>query len=114
MSEKKHSGENTAGVTVQIRLVPLNVDKEEETKTATISVWVDDAQKGTLDNLRVLELPMISKLELEGETLVLNKIKLINTIIHPKDQPRDPRRTAIKKGVLCCTVCDVKSPTKPL
>ena len=27
---------------------------------------------------------MISKLELEGETFVLNKIKLLNTIFHPK------------------------------
>ena len=60
------------------------MDEEEETKTATISVHVDDTEKGTPDNLRELKLPMISKLELEGETFVLNKIKLINTIFHPK------------------------------
>ena len=68
MSEKKHSGENTTGVTVQIRFVPLKTGEEGEVKTATISVRVDDAMKGTPDNLRELELPMISKLELEGLT----------------------------------------------
>ena len=47
-------------------------------------VRVDDAQKGTPDNLRELELLMITKLELEGETFVLNKMKLINTIFHLK------------------------------
>ena len=69
---------------MQIRFVPIKVEDEEETKTTNISVRVDDAQKGTPDNLRVLDLPMISKLELEGETFGLNKIKLINTIFHPK------------------------------
>ena len=84
MSAKKHSGENSAGITVQIRFVPLKMDEDDEPKTATISVRVDDKEKGTPDNLRELKLPMISKLELEGETFVLNKIKLINTIFHPK------------------------------
>ena len=84
MSEKKHSGENVAGVTVQMRFVPLKAEENEDAKTAKISVRVDDTEKGTPDNLRELELPMISKLELEGETFVLNKIKLINTIFHPK------------------------------
>ena len=84
MSDKKHSGENVAGITVQIRFVPLKADDDDEVKTAKISVRVDDTQKGTPDNLRELEIPMISKLELEGETFVLNKIKLINTIFHPK------------------------------
>ena len=83
MSEK-HSGENTAGVTVQIRFVPLKVENEKERRTAKISVLVDDEKKGTPDNIRSLELPMICKLELEGETFVLNKIKLTNTIFHPK------------------------------
>jgi hypothetical protein len=32
----------------------------------------------------MLELPMITKLEREGETFVLNKIKLMNTIFYPK------------------------------
>ena len=88
MSEKKHSGENIAGVTVQIRFVPLKTDDDDEPKMATISVRVDDNEKGTPDNLRELKLPMISKLELEGETFVLNKIKLINTIFHPKGWTR--------------------------
>ena len=84
MSEKKHSGENIAGVTVQIRFVLLKTDEDDKPKTATISVSVNDKEKGTPDNLRELKLPMISKLELEGEAFVLNKIKLINTIFHPK------------------------------
>ena len=84
MSDKKHSGENVAGVTVQMRFVPLKTDDDEDAKMATISVRVDDTEKGTPDNIRELKLPMISKLELEGETFVLNKIKLINTIFHPK------------------------------
>ena len=84
MSEKKHSGENRTGVTVQLRFVPLKKDEDEEEKNVTISVLVDDKQKGTPDNIRELELPMIRKLELEGETFVLNKIKLINTIFQPK------------------------------
>ena len=67
-----------------MRFVPLKVDEENKPKTAKISVLVDDSMKGTPDNLRTLELPMISKLELEGETFVLNKIKLTNTIFHPK------------------------------
>jgi len=49
MSERNHSGENTAGVTVQIRSVPLKVEDEEETKTTKISVRIDDAQKCTPD-----------------------------------------------------------------
>ena len=84
MSDKKHSGENVAGVTVQMRFVPLKTDDDEDAKMATISVRVDDTEKGTPDNIRELKLPMISKLELEGETFVLNKIKLINTIFHLK------------------------------
>ena len=49
-----------------------------------ISVLVDDAQIGTPDNIRELELLMIQKLERKGETFVLNKIKLINTIFQKK------------------------------
>ena len=81
---EKHSGENTAGVTVQIRFVPLKVENETERRTAKISVLVDDEKKGMPDNIRSLELPMIGKLERKGETFVLNKIKLMNTIFHPK------------------------------
>ena len=84
MSEKKHAGENAAGITVQIRFVLLKMCEDDKPKMATISVRVDNNKKGTLDNIRELKLPVISKLELEGETFVLNKIKLINTIFHPK------------------------------
>ena len=84
MSKKKHSGENMAGITVQIRFIPLKMHKDDEPKMATISVRVDNNKKGTPDNIRELKLPVISKLELEEEIFILNKIKLINTIFHPK------------------------------
>ena len=84
MSKTKHSGENVAGVTVQMRFIWLKTDDDEERRTATILVRVDDTQKGTPNNLHELELLIITKLELEGETFVLNKINLINTIFHPK------------------------------
>ena len=85
MSEKKYAGENAAGITTQIRFLPLKICKDDEPKMATISVRIDENEKGTPDNIRELKLPVISKLELEGETFVLNKIKLINTIFHPKE-----------------------------
>ena len=50
MSEKKHSGENTAGFTVQVRFVLFKVDDEEEQKLNKVSIRVDDAEKGTSDN----------------------------------------------------------------
>ena len=84
MSEKKYSGENAAGITAQIRFVSLKMCKNDEQNIATISVRIDDNKKGTPDNIRELKLRVISKLELEGETFLLNKIKLINTIFHPK------------------------------
>ena len=84
MSKKKHSGENAASVTVQMRSIPLKMDHDKERQIATILVRVNNTQKGTPDNLRELKLPIITKLELEGETFVLNKIKLINTIFRPK------------------------------
>ena len=84
MSKQKHSGENVAGVTVQMRFIPLKTDPDKDKQIVTILVRVDDTQKGTPDNLQELKLPVITKLELEGETFVLNKIKLINTIFHPK------------------------------
>jgi hypothetical protein len=70
MSEK-HSGENQAGIAVQIRFIPLKVENEVERRTAKISVLINDEKKGTPDNIRSLELPMISKLEREGETVPL-------------------------------------------
>ena len=62
----------------------MKTDDDDELKMATISIRVDDKEKGTPDNLRELKLLMISKLELEGETFVLNKINLIYIIFHPK------------------------------
>ena len=67
-----------------MRFIPLKTDPDEDKQIATILVHVDDTQKGTPENLRELELPIITKLEKEGETFILNKIKWINTIFHPK------------------------------
>ena len=49
MSETKHSGENVAGVTVQMRFIPLKTDPEQQKTLTTILVCVDDTQKGTPD-----------------------------------------------------------------
>ena len=57
---------------------------DKERQITTISTCVNDTQKGTPDNLRKVKLQIITKLELEGGTFVLNKIVLINTIFHPK------------------------------
>ena len=84
MSASKHSGENQSGIEMQIRFIPLKAENEPEPKKCKISVLVDDKLKGTPDNLRMLEIPMITKLEREGETFVLNRIKITNTIFHPK------------------------------
>ena len=62
----------------------MKKDKDKDKKNVAISVLLDDSQKGTPVNIRELELPMIRKLELGGETFVLNKIKLINTIFQLK------------------------------
>ena len=86
MSELKHTGENIAGVTVHMRFIPLKADPEQQKfnllKTdnklsTTIVVRVNDTQKGTPDNLQEFKIPKISKLTLEGETFVKNKVKLI-------------------------------------
>ena len=109
MSEKKHSGENTVGFTIQTRFMPIKVDDKEEPKTRKILWRVDDAQKGTPDNLRVLELPLISKLELEGETFILNKIKLTNTIFHPKGWTKaDSLIIRLEKYSMCMQDCAKK------
>ena len=80
-ANNKHSGENVAGVTVQMRFIPLKTDPEQrQQQMATISVRVDNTQKGTSDNLKELKLPIITKLDYEGETFVQNKIKVITTI----------------------------------
>ena len=88
MSTKdKHSGENVASVTVQMRFIPLKTDPEpevQEIQYVTTSVRVDDTQKGTPDNIQELKLPMIQKLDGEGETFIQRKIKLITTIFDPK------------------------------
>ena len=70
MSKIKRSGENVAGVTVQMRFIPLKTDPEQQKPLATISVRVDDTQKGSPDNLQELKLPRIQKLEFEGETFI--------------------------------------------
>ena len=62
----------------------MKKEKDKEEKDVTTSVLVDDSQKGTLDNMSKLELQMIHQLERIGATFVLNKIKLINTILQPK------------------------------
>ena len=84
MSEKKHSEEKVVDITIQIRFIPLKICKDNEPKIATISVRVNKNEKGIPDNLKELKLLVISKLELEGEIFVLNKIKLINTIFYLK------------------------------
>ena len=84
MSKTKHSGENVAGITVQMRFILLKTDPEQQKTLTTILVRVADTQKGTPDNLQELKLPRIQKLELEGETFIQNKVKLINTIFFPK------------------------------
>ena len=93
MSELKHTGENVAGVTVQMRFIQLKADPEQQKfiplktdnkQSATIAVRVNDTQKGTPDNLQEFKIPKISKLTLEGETFVKNKVKLIKTIFTPK------------------------------
>ena len=67
-----------------MRLILLKIDPDKDQKNATISVCVDETQKGMPDNLWELKLPIIMKLELEGETFIQNKIKWINTIFHPE------------------------------
>ena len=84
MSKQKHTGENVAGVTVQMSLIPLKTDPEQQKfiplktdheQPATIVVRVDDMQKGTPDNIQEFKIPKISKLTLEGETFVKNKVQ---------------------------------------
>ena len=94
MNDSKHTGETIAGVTVQMRFIPLKVDPEKEKKIipwstgnelfATIKTRIDDTKKSTPDNLREFTIPTISRLTLEGETFIKNKLKLIDTIFTPK------------------------------
>ena len=84
MSERKQTGESVAGVTVKIRFVPLKVEDELNYEPTTISVCVDDTKRGTPNNLMNLVIPMLPKLDHEGEIFVQNKIRLINTIFEPK------------------------------
>ena len=86
MSKLKHTGENVAGETMQMRFIPLKADPEQQKfiplktdnkQSATIVIRVDDTQKGTPDNLQEFKIPKNSKLTLEGETFVKNKVKLI-------------------------------------
>ena len=59
-------------------------DHDKERQIPTILVRVDDTQRGTADILCKLKLEIITKLELEGGTFVLNKIVLINIIFHSR------------------------------
>ena len=94
MNDSKHIGETIAGVTMQMRFIPLKVDPQKEKKIipwntgdelfATIKTHIDDTKKSTPDNLREFTIPTISRLTFEGETFIKNKLKLINTIFIPK------------------------------
>ena len=94
MNDSKHTGETIAGVTVQMRFIPLNVDSEQEKKVSpwntsndlitTIKTRVDDTKKATPDNIMEFQLPTITQFTSEGETFIKNKVKLIDTIFTPK------------------------------
>ena len=94
MNDSKHTGETIAGVTVQMRFIPLNVDTEQEKKFSpwstsnelitTIKTRVDDTKKSTPDNIMEFQIPTITRLTSEGETFIKNKVKLIDTIFTPK------------------------------
>ena len=101
MRETKHSGKNIVGVTVQMRFIPLKTDPDKEEQFATILVRVNDTQKGTPDNIQELKLPIISKLELEGETFIQNQVKLINTIFIPKGWMKADSLTKRLESTLC-------------
>ena len=85
MNNSKHTGETIAGVTVQMRFIPLKVDTEQDKKFspwskinelfATIKTHINDMKK---------KIPTITRLTSEGKTFIKNKIKLINTIFTPK------------------------------
>ena len=66
MSKTKHTGENVAGVTVQMRFILLKTDPEQQKfiplkmdheQPATIALRVDDTQKGTPDNIQEFKIP---------------------------------------------------------
>ena len=63
---------------MQMRFIPLKTDPEElKIQFATISVRVDDTQKGTPDNIQELKLQKNKKIALEGETFIQNKVRSI-------------------------------------
>ena len=88
MNDSKHTGETIAGVTVQMRFIPLNVDTEQEKKASpwgmskvspwstsnelitTIKTRVNDTKKATLDNLMEFQLTTITRFTSEGETFI--------------------------------------------
>ena len=84
-----------------MRFIPLKTDAEQQKPLATILVFVDDTQKGMPDNLQELKLPIIQKLELEGETFIQNKVKLINTIFIPKGWTNSDTLQSNFKSMLC-------------
>ena len=70
MKDSKHSGETIAGVTVQIRFIPLKVDNEQDKKfspwsmsndlVTTIKTRINDTKKSTPDNIREFTILTIS------------------------------------------------------
>ena len=70
MNDTKHTGEIIAGVTVQMRFIPLKVDPEKEKKVipwnmdnesfATIKIRINDTKKSTPDNIREFPIPTIT------------------------------------------------------
>ena len=75
-----------------MRFIPLKTDPDKEEQLVTILVRIADIQKGTPDNIQELKLPIITKLELEGETFILNQVKLINTIFIPSKVDSLPKQ----------------------
>ena len=94
MNNSKYTGETIAGVTMQMRFIPLKVDTEQDKKfspwstsndlVTTIKTRIDDTKKSTPENIREFQIPTITRLTSEGETFIKNKIKLIDTIFTPK------------------------------
>ena len=116
MNDSKHTGETIAGVTVQMRFIPLKVDPEKEKKVipwntdnesfATIKIRIDDTKKSTPDNIREFPIPTITRLTSEGETFIKNKLKLIDTIFTPKGwlEPKELTRRLDKYAAFMTNV----------
>ena len=90
MNDSKHTGETIAGVTVQMRFIPLKADTEQDKKfsplstsndlVTTLKTRINDTKKSTPENIREFQIPTITRLTSEGETFIKNKIKLIDMV----------------------------------